>query len=388
MSDTAPAIARRQEQGAGSGSVPGARGFRWGSLLRALGVVVACGTCACGPGALARGEAQHPERALEPTEEVVFLPDPRDEGQGCSPKGCLRGPLPGAASPTGEGESATVIVREVTRPAQSVRPSLIDKSNEEIAHLVKMDLASLGSMTFGGGARGGLLNAVRLPEDDRWKAVDPAHVWGTAETIDYLVAAIDAVNDQFPGSAPLLIGDLSGPRGGYNRPHISHQSGRDVDVSYFYSSRPNWYERATRTNLDRPRTWALVRALIERTDVQYIFIDRRVQAWLRQYAESIGEDHDWLDSVFHGGNQQPPIILHWPGHATHLHVRFYNPIAEDTARRCYAALRAQRKYRGPAAPVEPTPLPPRRIPPAPQPAATVASSGFSTHSSPTVKRSR
>jgi penicillin-insensitive murein endopeptidase len=34
----------------------------------------------------------------------------------------------------------------------------------------------------------------------------------------------------------------------------------------------------------------------------------------------------------------PPIIRHAPGHATHLHVRFYSPIAQETGRRAYSAL--------------------------------------------------
>ena len=35
-----------------------------------------------------------------------------------------------------------------------------------------------------------------------------------------------------------------------------------------------------------------------------------------------------------------PIIRHAPGHATHIHIRFYNPIAQETARRCHSLLLA------------------------------------------------
>jgi penicillin-insensitive murein endopeptidase len=396
-----------------------------GRLLRCLGVLLACGTQACGPSFFAQEEVQHPGRALVPAEEsVASPPDPRDLGEGCSPKGCVREPAPAATPSPASAQAANAAPRKVARPPLVVRHPLKGKGKEEIERLVKTDLASLGSMTFGSATRGGLINGVRLPEDDRWKMVDPINIWGTAETINYLVTAIDAVHEQFPDSQPLFIGDISAPRGGYLRPHISHQSGRDVDISYFYLSEPSWYERATPVTLDRPRTWALVRSLITRTDVHYIFIDRRVQGWLRQYAESIGEDYDWLESVFHGSNNEAPIILHEPGHATHLHVRFYNPIAEETARRCYPALLAQHKllpskynvpykaksgdtliglakrngitvtalmqangltkktlradktylipHQGPAGPAEPTPLPPRRLPPARPPTGAVA----------------
>jgi len=401
------------------------RSVPFGSWLRrGLGALLVCGTWACGPGFFAQEPAQHPQPVLAPADEpVVFSPDPRDLGQGCSPKGCLH-PPPAAPALASAAEGANPAPRKVARPPVIVRHPLKGKGKEEIERLVKTDLASLGSMTFGSATRGGLINGVRLPEDDRWKMVDPVNIWGTAETINYLVTAIDAVHEQFPDSHPLFIGDISAPRGGYLKPHISHQSGRDVDISYFYTSEPSWYERATPATLDRPRTWALVRALIARTDVHYIFIDRRVQALLRQYAESIGEDEDWLENIFHGSNNEPPIILHEPGHATHLHVRFYNPIAEETARRCYPALLAQHKllpskysvpykakagdtliglakrngitvtalmqanglkkktlradktylipHEGPAGPAEPTALPPRRIPPARPPTGAIA----------------
>jgi murein endopeptidase len=274
------------------------------------------------------------------------MPRLDDIGQGCSPKGCL----PDDAS------SASVIADSViadggpaeggpkTRARAAVaRRSVDGKSQDEIVKALRGDVGSLGSMTFGTATRGALLNAVRMPDDERWTLINPLRAWGTAETVKYLVTAIAAVTDEFPGSPRLFIGDISRPSGGNLPPHLSHQSGRDVDVGYFYKTSPAWYMRATARNLDRPRTWALIRTLIARTDVRYIFIDRRVQRLLRQYAEQIGEDSAWLESVFHGSGNEPPIILHEPGHDTHFHVRFYNPIAEDTGRRYYGALVAQRK---------------------------------------------
>jgi penicillin-insensitive murein endopeptidase len=81
-----------------------------------------------------------------------------------------------------------------------------------------------------------------------------------------------------------------------------------------------------------------VRALIAHTDVEMILIDHSVQALLRAEGERAGEDREWLDGVFRGKGALPPIIRHAPGHATHLHVRFYSPIAQETGRRAYSAL--------------------------------------------------
>jgi penicillin-insensitive murein endopeptidase len=322
---------------------------------------------ACGPGFFAREAPRTPNpqaidrrdvdpREIDPQDKAAVElddagPDPEllprgPAGLGCSPKGCLDdGPAP-AAEASREPELLSdgepdVPTRVRTTPL-STHP-LLGKGNDEIERMVQSDLASLGSMSFGTATRGGLLNAVYLPKDTRLIAVDPTHAWGTAETIEYLLTAIDAVHAEFPDSHPLFIGDLSRQRGGYLQPHLSHQSGKDVDVSYFYTRDPKWYTRATASNLDRRRTWALVRALISRTDVQFIFIDRRVQRLLRSYAEAIGEDRGWLESVFEGNPGEPAIIRHERGHDTHLHVRFYNPVAEETARRCYRALVQHKK---------------------------------------------
>jgi penicillin-insensitive murein endopeptidase len=313
------------------------------ALQCAAGVL--CSTLmACGPIFFARDATDPQDLAGEELDDSG--PDPElmpkgPVGLGCSPKGCLEdGPIETTDSAaSAEAPEAIADAASERSEAEPVTAHpLFGKTNAEIERLVQSDLASLGSMSFGSPTRGGLLNAVYLPNDSRWIPVDPMHAWGTAETVGYLKTALDALHDEFPSSHPLFIGDLSRQRGGYLQPHLSHQSGKDVDVSYFYTRDPKWYTRATAQNLDRPRTWAMLRALISRTDVQYIFVDRRLQRLLRSYAEAIGEDRAWLESVFDGIPGEPAIIRHEPGHDTHFHVRFYNPIAEETARRCYSAL--------------------------------------------------
>jgi murein endopeptidase len=215
---------------------------------------------------------------------------------------------------------------------------LAAKTTREIDEMVRQDMASLGPMSFGTPTQGALLNAIQLQDDERWELVRPVYSWGTEETIKYLATAIDTVRAQFPDTPKIYIGNLSAQRGGKLRPHVSHQAGEDVDIGYYYTKDVKWYTRATASNLDRPRTWALIRALLSKTDVRYIFIDTGLQRLLRQYAESIGEDPQWIESVFKGGPDGPAVIRHAPGHATHIHVRFYNPIAGETARLCYGSL--------------------------------------------------
>lgn len=198
----------------------------------------------------------------------------------------------------------------------------------------------LGSISVGTCDAGALFNGVQLPPGEHYKRVDAAHEWGTQETVDDLIRCIEHVNDEFPGSPPMYIGHISARHGGHLVPHVSHQSGRDVDVSYYYKpDKQRWYRYATKKNLDLPRTWAFVRAVITLTDVKLLIIDRAIQKLIKDYALSIGEDRAWLDDIFRGRpGKLRPLIIHAEGHRTHIHVRFYSPKAQARARRVYRLL--------------------------------------------------
>ena len=111
-----------------------------------------------------------------------------------------------------------------------------------------------------------------------------------------------------------------------------------------------WYAPANAANLDRSRTWHLVRTLLADSDIDLILVDRDVQKLLKVYAREIGEDPAWLDQIFQvGGKSARPVIFHAKGHAAHLHIRFYSPMAQELGRRaskpgetlCHLALRCK-----------------------------------------------
>lgn len=224
--------------------------------------------------------------------------------------------------------------------AQLTRPHPLDGwSDQKLADAVRRDLVSLGSMSLGSTNAGALINGVQAEKSPLYEPVSPGSAWATQETLEFLNVALRKVHEQFPDTPPLALGDISTKGGGSARPHISHQSGRDVDIAYFYLDGARWYARGTAKNLDLARNWAFVRALIAETDVDLILIDRSIQVLLEQHAREQGEDPAWLSSVFRGApGQLRPIIRHAPGHATHIHIRFFNPIAQETARRCHPHL--------------------------------------------------
>ncbi len=222
---------------------------------------------------------------------------------------------------------------------------LLALSDPDLKRRIKQDLASLGSLSLGRASSGVLVNGVKMPEGEHWDMMGGGATWGTQETVDYLIEAIEAVNRRFPtGTHTARIGHLSAKRGGALSPHKSHQSGRDVDVSYYYKlpTKHLWYRRAGAHNLDLPRTWAFVRALVTMTDVEMIFINSSIQKLIKQHALSVGEDPTWLDSIFQRGSRHRwPLVRHARGHDTHIHVRFYNPVAQELGRRAYPILVAQ-----------------------------------------------
>jgi penicillin-insensitive murein endopeptidase len=213
------------------------------------------------------------------------------------------------------------------------RSPLASMPQDEIARRVKHELASLGPMSLGQPFRGKLYNGIPFPTGEHWRLTDPGHAWGTPETVDSILRAFDRVYRKFPDSEPIVVGHLSAKSGGHLRPHKSHQSGRDVDLSYFYTTKKDWYAVANAKNLDRERTWELVKAFLEDPNTEMILIDSSLQKPLREYALAKGEDADFIDRVFQLGGKSPrPLIRHVKGHATHIHVRFFSPVATESAR--------------------------------------------------------
>jgi penicillin-insensitive murein endopeptidase len=218
--------------------------------------------------------------------------------------------------------------------------SLLSLSDEELLRRLETDPGSVGPLSIGAPGSGLLFNAVALPPGPQWDVLPSADSWATAETVSSLQVAVEAVRDLYPGTAPLAVGDLSDIDGGRLKRHETHQAGRDVDVGfYFKTGATPWFVVGTAANLDLPRNWALVRALVVHTDIETILLDTRIQRLLYKYALGIGEDRDWLDRVFQCSRWSPEaIVKHVPRHRNHYHVRFYNPVAQELGRRAHPLL--------------------------------------------------
>jgi murein endopeptidase len=204
-----------------------------------------------------------------------------------------------------------------------------DLDDETLKARFQSSPETLGSLSFGTAGAGRLMNSARMPAGSAWTVTTPHAAFGTQETVNFLITAITEVARQFPNATPIRVNGISAKNGGRLRPHKSHQSGRDVDLGFYY---PGETIRAVARErvIDPVKNWALVKALVTLTDVQLILVDKRIQKVLYEYALEHGEDEAWLDSLFKG---KQAIIQHARRHRDHFHVRFFNPRAQELARR-------------------------------------------------------
>jgi murein endopeptidase len=159
--------------------------------------------------------------------------------------------------------------------------------------------------------------------------------WATQTTVATLDLILREWERRFPKRQPILVGNMSARSGGRLKPHSSHQSGRDVDLSYPQiwdrKEELNW-RTMNASNLDRDLTWSLLELLTETGAVEVILIDTKIQRLLYEYAL---ETHRYSEKELENWIEYPgsprakkPLIQHVPGHEDHIHVRFKCTAAE------------------------------------------------------------
>lgn len=201
------------------------------------------------------------------------------------------------------------------------------------------------SISVGRFNRGRLLRGREIFESThvRLKHPEGDQHHGTDEIVILLQRAAGEVARLYPGSR-LTVGDISRRGGGRMRPHLSHQSGRDVDIGFyvrhrngalvyldqFIDFRPDGSTRVSSDLVfDDARNWALIEALVSQNEapVQWIFIAEWLRARLLAYAVAIGVDQELI--------RRASIVMEQPSHGgrheDHFHMRVFCA-SEDRAR--------------------------------------------------------
>lgn len=196
------------------------------------------------------------------------------------------------------------------------------------------------SAAVGRPQHGELVNGQQLPTGRSWYRRRPERSWGTNETIALLSDAFDAVQKKHPRAHDIAVGDISAKTGGRLAGHKSHQSGRDVDLGFYFTGQPKTGPKAfldaSRRPLDYEATWELLTVLAgpapDKSRVEYMFIGYAVQKKLYDWAKKQGVSQrklDWMFQYPRGSRAMRGVIRHEPGHNNHIHVRFKCPKGDN-----------------------------------------------------------
>jgi penicillin-insensitive murein endopeptidase len=278
-----------------------------------------------------------------------------------------RAPAPGSSAPVatpatvtssapvapthGEAEDAggpATSRAEALPPTAAVTPS-VDPVTTLLA------LPGSATTSVGGPSGGQLIGGLPLPD------VGPGFVhnherpdaarFGSVELVQLIMRAAAAVEQEAPGSV-LTVNDLSLEHGGPIAQHGSHQNGRDADILYYVLDEhrapiasvgvpldpkgQGWdfkdlavADDDQRVQLDAPRTWRFVQAMLELAPeaVQRIFMVEHVRTLLLAQADKVHAPR-LVRERFADITCQPDAP-----HDDHLHLRLYCT-PEDLAAGC------------------------------------------------------
>lgn len=188
-------------------------------------------------------------------------------------------------------------------------------------------------------SNGVLTSAIELPKSGpgfvRYRIYGDRN-YGTPNLVKAIQQAALNVQQRVGPSPPLVVGDLSSRFGGKISRHASHRSGRDVDLLFYTTTlaqtpmtAPGFVHFGSDSlarlpdgrfvALDIRRQWCLTRAFLTNPNVEilWMFVSRDIEAYLIDYARSIGEPPDLI--------LKAARVLHQPrdsaSHDDHLHLR-------------------------------------------------------------------
>ena len=237
-----------------------------------------------------------------------------------------------------------LVVAGCNRASQSSPPLPAETPNDsKLEHLLSLEANA--STSIRNSNDGSLMGDVTLPQSaPGLKFVSKRNNnarYGTVEVVQALLKAAQNVHAAV-GGHDLIVNDLSRKGGGPINHHDSHQSGRDVDVLFYFldshgeSTKPVDTFVDTRGNavdfvdlanpkddiplkLDLQRTWAFIESLLSnpKAAVQRVFVAEHIEKLLKAHARSSNVDAAIIER-FSQVTCQPSSP-----HDDHFHIRFY-----------------------------------------------------------------
>jgi len=279
-------------------------------------------------------------------EDLIELPDfPefgfRDDGAECAYYLDAMSPMP--KNPKGtvniyhkvrKGDNLTKIAKKYRTTVRNLenlnRLRGNKKKAQRLMHPGKMVLVRLGDPKDLLEARPFLADWVQLKTQKGYNIKRPAASYGRPWAMNLMLRAMCEFRRRNPEAGNIVVGDWSGKVGGQLGRHLSHRTGRDVDLSYFVAAKPGMkgFARVTPSSMDVELSWELVRALLDTRQVEFIFMDWTLQKAMYEHAVSKGFPEAELNQIFQypEGRRVRSGIIRWArGHDNHIHVRFRCP---------------------------------------------------------------
>ncbi|MCA9659551.1 MAG: penicillin-insensitive murein endopeptidase [Myxococcales bacterium] len=195
-----------------------------------------------------------------------------------------------------------------------------DAGARRVAAKVRRNALSIGTPT-----KGRLFNGVSFPEaPDLYELRKPAQAYGSSHTIKTAIMAISEFRRRSKYKRELVIGAVSLPRGGRFRPHRSHQSGRDIDIRLPVRASVDHHKPPRANEVDWRAAYRLIKAFADTGEVQYIFLEHRLQKVLYRAAQASGASKQELAALIQWprpAKTNNGVVRHAAGHTSHIHIR-------------------------------------------------------------------
>jgi LysM repeat protein len=233
------------------------------------------------------------------------------------------------------GEPGDVLARpeRVKDPYGDVTLAVRTDETDEAELAPSLDGRWTSGQSVGKPWDGSLSSPAKLVEGDGYYIRRPYRAYGTDHVVAQIEDVLQRMHARFSDRHDLAVGDLSAEEGGKISEHHSHQTGRDLDIGFYFKTKPKGYPSgfvaAEKSTLDFKATWALLKAFLDTSrqpgGVQMIFLDYSVQKMIYEWAKDHEVPEDYLEWAFQyprGKKASGGMVRHEPHHDDHLHIRF------------------------------------------------------------------
>jgi hypothetical protein len=181
-----------------------------------------------------------------------------------------------------------------------------------------------GAVGIGPPQDGRLVNGVLLPDSAYYRLRLPPSSYGTTHAVSTIMEAIVRFRSRSEYDEVLVFGSMSRKHGGPLTGHVSHQTGRDLDIRLpLRENVPAWFPVEPH-NVDWVALWQLLTAFAETGEVSVVFLQYDLQEHLHAAAKKLDESDEDVARMLQWprGAQALGLIRDYPGHEGHIHVRF------------------------------------------------------------------